>query len=140
MNGFELIRTGKNEQAEITNFCTMPTNTTAEKKALYNATQGNSEKLIDQINKQIRLAHVYAEPTTAQYVQEDGEVVEKAGARMILIDTEGNSYRSSSAGIAQSLSRIFSIFGMPDEWEEPITVEVKRVDCKNGNTYILEIV
>lgn len=138
MNEFELIRTGN---AEVASFCTMPTNTRAEKVALYNATQGKSELLIRQVNKIIKLAHVYAEPTTTKFIDEDTEeMVEKPSVKMILIDTDGNAFRSSAMGIAQSLQRIFSIFGMPEDWEEGfIPVMVKPLEGKHGATYILEV-
>lgn len=139
MNEFELIKAGN---SEVTSFCTMPTETRAQKMALYNATQGNNEKLINQQNKVIKLANVYAEPTTTKYEDDEtGELIEKPAAKMILIDTEGNAYRSSAMGIAQSISRIFSIFGMPDCWEGGyLPVMVKPIDGKHGQTYILEVV
>lgn len=137
MNNFEIMKSGNDA---VTSFCTMTANTVAEKKALYNATSGKAERLVDQVNKIIYMAHIYAEPTTLQDVDENGEKIVKQGVRVIVIDKDGNAYSTASTGIVSSISRIFNIFGMPDEWGEPLPVMVKRVDCKRGNTYVIEVV
>lgn len=109
-------------------YCSM---TAADDKArvtLYNACS-NPLRLSDMVNKRIRMLHVYAE--IIQVINEkSGELV--SVPRVIIIDESGKGYQAVSVGIYNSIKRIISMFGEPDTWEKPHTVEIQNVNLKNG--------
>lgn len=106
------------------------------KKTLYNAT-ANPEKISSMIGKQIDLLHFYVE--VIQVVNEtSGEIVNVP--RVVLIDKTGKGYQGVSVGLYNSLKRIISMFGMPEKWDEPLTVEVQQIEVKNGRTFNLLMV
>lgn len=105
-------------------YCSLTADDAASRKKLYNALNGDSQKIGDFIGKQIVVKDVVAE--TATFVDEEsGEVDETV--KITLIDVFGVAYVAYSKGIFRSIKRLFGAFGTPDMWEEPITVEVKQV-------------
>ena len=110
-------------------FCSMVAVDTAAKKALFNATS-NPAKVSSMIGKTINLLHFYVE--IVQVISEQsGENVNVP--RVVLIDDKGAGYQAVSIGLYNSLKRIVSMFGMPETWDAPLTVEVQQVDLKNGS-------
>lgn len=117
-------------------FCSMVAVDTKAKKTLFNATS-NPAKISSMIGKQIDLLHFYVE--VIQVVAEQtGEIVNVP--RVVLIDKAGNGYQGVSVGLYNALKRIVSMFGMPETWEEPLTVEVQQIEVKNGRTFNLLMV
>ena len=49
-----------------------------------------------------------------------------------MIDKTGAGYQGVSVGLYNAVKRIVSMFGMPETWESPLTVEVQQIDLKNG--------
>lgn len=113
-------------------WCSM---TAADDKArvtLFNACS-NPAKLSDMINKRIKLLHIYAEIIQCQHVDENGgEVSIVSVPRVILIDESGKGYQAVSVGIYNSVKRIVQMFGSPETWDKPHTVEIQNVNLKNG--------
>lgn len=117
-------------------FCSMVAEDIDSKKSLFNATS-NPVKISSIIGKTIDLLHFYVE--VIQVVSEQtGEIVNVP--RVVLIDAMGNGYQGVSIGLYNSLKRIVSMFGMPAEWEAPLTVEVQQIEVKNGRTFNLLMV
>lgn len=117
-------------------FCSMVAVDTKAKKTLFNATS-NPAKISSMIGKTIDLLHFYVE--VIQVVSEQtGEIVNVP--RVVLIDVKGNGYQGVSIGLYNALKRIVSMFGMPDTWDEPLTVEVQQIEVKNGRTFNLLMV
>lgn len=109
-------------------FCSMVAVDTAAKKSLFNATS-NPAKISTMIGKTIDLLHFYVE--IIQVVSEQtGEIVNVP--RVVLIDKTGAGYQGVSVGLYNAVKRIVSMFGMPETWESPLTVEVQQIDLKNG--------
>lgn len=95
-----------------------------DRKAYYNAINMPGKKLAESINMVLAIRHIYAE--TCEYRdRQTGEAV--PGVRIVLIDSEGKSYNTSSIGVYNCLSKIFQIFGTPDVWTEPLSVRVKQI-------------
>lgn len=114
-------------------FCSMVAVDTKAKKTLFNATS-NPAKISSMIGKTINLLHFYVE--VIQVVSEQtGEIVNVP--RVVLIDDHGNGYQGVSIGLYNALKRIVSMFGMPETWDEPLTVEVQQIEVKNGRTFNL---
>lgn len=117
-------------------FCSMVAVDTKAKKTLFNATS-NPAKISSMIGKTIDLLHFYVE--VIQVVSEQtGEIVNVP--RVVLIDVKGNGYQGVSIGLYNALKRIVSMFGMPETWDEPLTVEVQQIEVKNGRTFNLLMV
>lgn len=117
-------------------FCSMVAVDTKAKKSLFNATS-NPTKISSMIGKTIDLLHFYVE--VIQVVSEQtGEIVNVP--RVVLIDVKGNGYQGVSIGLYNALKRIVSMFGMPETWDEPLTVEVQQIEVKNGRTFNLLMV
>lgn len=103
---------------------------------LYNAVESCDILIKDVIGQQIKLKDVYIE----KYVKEENGV-QKLKFRTILFDEEGKSYVSTAYGIVNSLSKIMRIFGNPEKWASPKTVEFCERTLKDGRTsYMLKLV
>lgn len=104
--------------------------------AIFNAVNGADEQISNHINEVLEIVNVVAHPVTL--VDEvTGEVIE--ALRTVLIDKNGKAYTAVSGGIANALSRIFSIIGTPDggAWEkEPVKMKIKQVKTRNGNNKV----
>lgn len=105
---------------------------------VYNAINNPDERLADFINKQIKVKHILIE--TVVIVKEncddpfeDKDIV----PRTVIIDENGISYVAVSFGIFNSMKRIVAMFGEPNTWEEPVTIEVKQI--KKGQNSILTL-
>lgn len=123
------------DNEENQSLCTMTTETTAEKKVFFNAVQNPSSKVADYINQEIVIKDVYMEK--AFYEDGDGGMTE--GVKTIIITPEGQGILANSNGIAKSIFALFDIFGMPAEWDEPITVTVRQVEVPAGRYFKLEV-
>lgn len=121
---------------ENQSLCTMVVATTEDKKAFYNATQNPTHKVSEFINQPITIRDVYMEK--ASYVDEDTGIVTD-GVKTIIITPEGEGILANSMGVARSLYALFDIFGLPSEWEEPLTVIVKQVETPNGRYFKFEV-
>lgn len=108
-----------------------------ERKAYYNAINMPGKKLSECVNLSLKIRHVYAE--TCDYKdRETGELT--PGVRIVLLDEKGESYNTSSVGIYNCLSKIFQIFGTPEQWAEPLPVKVKQIAPEpNKKVLLLEV-
>lgn len=60
------------------------------------------------------------------------------GFRVILLADDGKSYTATSTGIYNSVCTLRSVFGTL-HFDDPLTVIVKQISTKNGNTLSLSI-
>lgn len=120
--------------------CTMKNDGTVESKAkIYNSINSPDKKLSECIGETINLKDVICH--TVQLIDENtGEVFDTV--RSILIDDKGVSYQAVSTGVNNSLSKIFQIFGSPENWEKPLPIKAKQKQTNNGNNKvtIIEVV
>ena len=114
-------------------FCTMTAVDKKAKATLFNAT-GNPDKITSMIGKTIDLLHFYVE--IIQVVSEQtGELCNVP--RVVLIDKSGKGYQAVSIGMYNAIKRIVSMYGLPETWDEPLSVEVQQIETKNGRTFNL---
>ena len=127
--------------SSVRTMSSLKNNTVEEKKALYNATEKANFMLKDCVNKEINLMNVYIEEREKDEInQETGEIRKDLKYRIILFDDKNVSYVTGSYGIANSLAKIFQLFGKPEEWSEPIPVKVVNKTLKDNKTSLsLEI-
>ena len=109
------------------------------KVAIYNAVNSVEKRLADCINMTLDVINVVAFPVALPN-EVTGEINNCLST--VLITKDGTAYGATSQGIANSLSRIFSIVGMPDDgaWEkEPVRMKIKQMNTRNGDNKILTI-
>lgn len=129
---FEKMNIAKDITGGGKGWCSMTAADNKSRVTLYNACT-NPEKLSSMINKRIKLLHVYAEIIQCAHVDETGgEVSIVSCPRVILIDENGKGYQAVSVGIYNAVKRIIAMFGSPETWDRPHTVEVQNVDLKGG--------
>ena len=123
-------------------FCSMTVESKQEKIAFYNAVQNCDKKISDYINKRFQFDNVYMEKTEVMEKDKNGNptgVINDA-VKIVLIQPDGTGIVSTSKGVLTSLYALVRIFGLPNEWDEPMTVEVKQVETSKGRTFKLEAV
>lgn len=113
----------------------VPASTQEERKALANAVMSPTGKLGDFVNMEITLKNFYMEKISM--TTEDGEL--RDGYRTVLIDAAGNSYATSSTGVANSLKTIISFFGTPENWGDGLPVIVKQINTGSTRVYSLQL-
>jgi hypothetical protein len=131
-NSLEGRLTGKR-----TSFCSIVASTQEEKIKLFNLQNNPDKRLKDQINKQIVVKDVFAEEVT---IIDKNDGLEKTLVRVVIIDDKGISYQCVSVGIFSALQKMFSVFGMPNTWAKPITVEVLQISKGERNMLTLSVV
>lgn len=123
----------------------LPT-TTEEKKVVYNALESCDKLLNDCVGDKIKIKNVYIQErsldnngdTIVAVDNETGEVIEadeiekaekvKSKYRIILIGEDGKTYATGSYGVYNSLMRLFALYGTPQDWSEPLEVEIVKRD------------
>lgn len=135
--GFAVMDIKADLTAGKVSYCSMQAVDYRAKCSLFNAIS-KPAKISEMVNKRIRVAHIYIEAIEITN-QKTGERVNVP--RIVLIDDKANGYQAVSVGIYESIRRIIHMFGEPDTWQKPLTVEVKHISLKNGgHTYNLEAV
>jgi len=116
-------------QTAVSSYCSMNPTTDEERKSLYNAVNAPAHRLSEFIGQTITITDVYVE--IVQITNEQtGEVTE--APRIVLFDGEGNSWACVSTGVFGSLKKLFAVFGTPDTWSNPITLQVKQIERGQG--------
>lgn len=105
-------------------YCSMVPKTIEERKFLFNSVNSPTLVLRDFINKTINVRDVFAEECTF-LDKETGAISD--GVRIVLIDADGNSYSTCSRGIFSGLSKLFTLYGTPDRWTEPVPIMIKQI-------------
>ena len=105
-------------------------------KRLFSATN-SAELLREYMETPITVADIVFSPTVI--TNETGETDTVLGT--YIIDKDGNSYVSSSNGVARSAMQILSQFGMPDTWDEDLSVVCRESNTAKGRRFkFLDIV
>lgn len=121
-------------------YCSINVAGDREKAAdVYSMLNDSHTSVSEIINLPINLINVAAYPASS-VDGETGEINEFMS--VVLMDDKRNCYKCSSVGIAQSLKKLFVLFGMPDDgaWEKnPIPVVIKRVETGNSNHAIFKM-
>lgn len=118
-------------------YCSIKDDGTRKSKvAIYNAVNNAEESLNDHIGEVLEIVNVVAFPVDL-LDEETGEMIQ--ALQTVLVAKDGKTYKATSQGITNSIVRIFSIVGKPDNgaWEkEPIKIKVKQVKTRNGNNKV----
>lgn len=124
MENNQLITQENGMMEKATNsYCSLTVESADDKAKLFNLTNSPKYRLKDFINKRISIKDVFIEEV--QFIDEEtGEATQ--GKRTVIIDKNGDGYATSSNGIFNAISKLFQIFGFPNEWEKPIDIEIKQ--------------
>lgn len=111
-------------------------NTLENKKAAFNMLNSPNIRLSSMVGKAI-YARDYVIDNIDIVDQETGEV--QPTARLVIRDTQGETYHTMARGLVDSFNRILDVFG--DTWENGYTLVVNQVNTSTGKrTYIFEMV
>lgn len=97
----------------------------------FNASQ-DPERLDEHLNEEITIKDVIMQNVQVTDNQ-TGEVT--PAVRTILVTPEGKAYAATSIGIVNSLHQIFTLFGEPQTWSEPLTVKVMQKHSRTNSMY-----
>lgn len=114
-------------------YCSFVPTTQKEKAQLYNATNNTSKRVKDLINTEINLCNVYVEVVNCTD-NITGEVIKCP--RIVLIDDKNEGYVCVSVGIFSALKKLFTIFGEPSTWEEPVRIKFRQVSTSNNKSVL----
>lgn len=114
------------------------------KKALYNLESGAENALGDCINKTLSIvAAVFTECDVTD--RETGEL--KRRARVLAIDSDGQTYHTTSAGLVSSFDKLALIFGKRHSvyenyvvFEPAVVGTVEKKKTPKGQTFIFKLV
>ena len=112
-------------------YTSMKGDTVEEKSKLFNAMNNPDKRISDMIGKIINVKDVFVEEVRFAD-EETGEIT--YAPRIVVIDTNGESYQAVSVGVMSAFKKLFQFFGQPT-WTNGIPLEVKQV--KNGKNNIL---
>lgn len=116
-------------------YCSIKADSLADKIKLLNALESCDVMLNDVAPTEIIVKDVYVQPYEKK--MENGDVKQKY--RTILFDTEGKSYITTSTYFYFTISKIFSVLGTPDTWENPFTFEIFKKALKNGKALTCKV-
>lgn len=117
-------------------YCSMNVQDHDQAVAFYNAVTNPTGKLKEHINETLNLVHVSVEPIEVK--SEDGTT--NIAPRIVLVTDAGESYSSVSVGVYAALKRIFSLFGTPDTWKNPMPIKPVLQANKKGQVLSIQLV
>lgn len=109
----------------------------AEKATLYNALNSTGEKLGDYVDDTVTVSNIILQGITL--IDEETEELVKT-ARLILVGPEGQIYKSTSRGMVRAAIQLMQVFGTPNEWGQPLIIQIERVQLRKGYTYNFKVV
>lgn len=121
----ELVST--QQVSGIDDFCSIRSTTQEEKEALWIAIE-EADKLDDYIGKQLKIQDVYVENIKITDKQKNEEF---DAVRIVLVDEDGKGYGTISKGVANTLKRLFTMFGAPT-WAPALSLTPIKEKGNNG--------
>lgn len=116
-------------------YSSLKAGTLKEKAALFNAMSNPNHKVGDYINRSIRVKDVYVE--VIELNDEDtGETIQ--APRVVLIDTDGDSYQAVSKGVFSALSRAIKVFGEPT-WDDGLPIIVRQLSLGKNQMLTFDV-
>lgn len=117
-------------------YCSMNVQDHDQAVAFYNAVTNPTGKLKEHINETLNLVHVSVEPIEVK--SEDGTT--NIAPRIVLVTDAGESYSCVSVGVYAALKRIFTLFGTPDTWKNPLPIKPVLQATKKGQVLSIQLV
>jgi len=117
---------------EVSVFSSIVGDDFASKKAVVQALTA-SKPIRDHLGTVIPLTHVVVQ--VVQMENEQTKQIEDT-PRVVLIDSDGNSYHAISGVILNDIQNIMGIVGAPATWPEPIDVVVSEERANSGRRFM----
>lgn len=111
--------------------------TVSEKATLYNAINSSGEKLGDYVDDIVTVSSIILQGST--FTDEETGEVQKF-TRLIMVGPEGQIYKSTSRGMVRGAIQLMQVFGTPNEWGQPLNIQIERVQLRKGYTYNFKVV
>ena len=134
-------------QAAGTTFSTFPTDSQEQKAALFNITNGESKLLSDMVNIPIKFKYLHLETITRTKTVDKIPLLDAFGDEILeevplctIITPDFQAYYSTSSIMFDSIRKLCAAFGLPNTWDEPLTVKVVNRGDNGRLMYKLEIV
>ena len=129
VNEIELAQSGNNFSANGGNAVThfFDTSTMDGKMALYNAMQ-TPDKVDDHLNEELDVTNVLAQAVEVMN-NETGEM--RQSTRVVVVAEQGN-YAAASPPLAHAFGNLFTVFGTPNTWAEPLKLKIVERKSRNG--------
>lgn len=106
------------------------------KKAIFNMVNNPNVRLSSMVGKIIP-AKDYVIDNVSIVNAETGEV--QCAQRLVIRDTNGETYHTMGRGLLESFSRILDVFG--DSWGDGYNLVVKQINTSTGKrTYTFDVV
>lgn len=118
-------------------YCSINANDEEGKKVMYNALTGSDILLNDIVGQEISVKDVFIQEKEV-VDEQTGEV--KTKYRTILIDENGQSYATGAYGVYNSLMTIFSLYGTPENWSNPLKFQVVKIKSGKSNFESLKLI
>ena len=113
-------------------YATFPTEDLASRKRLLAATRGDVKLLRDFMGAEIEVADLVFEQTKVT----DDEGLPLLTVGVVIIDTDGVAYKSTSNGVVESAGKLIEMLGTPDTWGgESVVVICKETTTARGRRY-----
>ena len=109
----------------------------AEKAVLYNALNSAGEKLSDYVGNTITVSNIILQGST--FTDEETGEIQKF-TRLIMVGDEGQIYKTTSRGLVRAAVQLMQVFGTPNEWGQPLNIQIERVQLRKGFTYNFKVV
>lgn len=132
------VTNGNNFSANGTNAVShfFDTSTVDGKMALYSAMQ-TTDKVDDHLNEPLHVANVLAQAIEVANL-ETGEI--NPSTRVVIHAEEGD-FAAASPTLAHAFGNLFTIFGTPDTWNQPLVLKVVEKKSRRGYKFFdLELV
>lgn len=125
-------------------FSSLDVNDKKQAKQLVNALSGASEQtktsVKENANVTIGLKDVFIDVITKAVKDDSGNaVVDNDGyeqmettPRIVMFDDKGKHYVTSSKNVLSTLSNIFTLYGEPNTWEEPLKITFSTTNVAGG--------
>lgn len=104
------------------------TSTREGKIKLYSALQ-NAGKLDEHLNEPLAMVNAVAQAVQVTDEQ-TGEISNTV--RVIILTADNKAYAATSPTLAAGLNTMFGIFGTPNVWTEPLTIQVVERRSRRG--------
>lgn len=117
-------------------YCSFEADTDEKKALLFNAMTNPTHRVSDAVNTVIRVRDVYVE-TVDVTDRNTGEL--RQLNRTVLIDTDGESWQTSSVGVFSALAKLFRVLGAPT-WESGVPLKVIQINRGENRLLSLEMV
>lgn len=105
-------------------YCSMKISNDEDAIVLFNAMNNPEKRIGDCINQVIEVKDVFCEVVNCEN-RETAQI--SRCPRIVLIDKNGIGYQAVSLGIYSALKKVFALKGTPDQWNEPVKLQVNQV-------------